>query len=66
MPRSIDIFRPEPLIHTDEEFSMDVGTKKRGDVFEVILNYKVIDDTKSFKMLRITGMNLKPSKRLLT
>ena len=38
---------------------------KDGQKLRVILNYKVIDKTKSFTILRITGAYQFPSKRII-
>jgi len=66
MPQPIFVDRPEPLIHTNEEFIIDIGDKKINDRFRVILNYIVVEKTKSYVLLKITGMSLMPSKRLIT
>jgi len=45
-----------PVFEVSEEFSPELGDKKIGQQLQAILNYEVVEKTKSFLILRITGI----------
>lgn len=46
----------EPTFEVSEEFMPGLGDKKIGQKLQAILNYEVIEKTKSYLILKITGM----------
>ena len=68
MPRLLDVMSPiefEPTIELSEQDVPGLGDITEGQQTRMILNYKVIEKTKSFTILRITGTTLFPSARVI-
>jgi len=65
MAQAIRISRPtyEPVFDISENMAPDIVGVKRGQEFQMIMNYEVIEKTKSFTMLRINSLSLNPSRR---
>ncbi len=62
VPASIEEFESTVRLSDNNLPGLDV---RDGQRIRVILNYKVIDKTKSFTVLRITGAYQFPSKRII-
>ena len=68
MPHLLDISSPiefEPTIELSEQDLPAVGDISEGQRTRMILNYKVIEKTKSFTILRITGSYLFQTSRMI-
>lgn len=65
MPTILNAQQPtiEPDFEVSEEQVPDIGNKRLGQKVDAILNYEVIEKTKSFTILRITWVSLLPSRR---
>lgn len=53
----------DPVFEVSEEFLPALGDKKIGQRLQAILNYEVVEKTKSFLILRITGMYMLAARR---
>lgn len=62
VPETIAEFEPRLKLSDKDLPGLDV---KEGRKVRMILNYKVIEKTKSFTVLRITGAYLFPTARIL-
>jgi hypothetical protein len=56
-----EIFRPN--FEISESLSSDLSDKEPGNKFRAIINYEVIEKTKSFVILRINHVQLLNTKR---
>ena len=68
MPSLLDIQSPiefEPTIILSETDLPAIGDITEGQKTRMILNYKVIEKTKSFTILKITGSMILQSARVL-
>ena len=68
MPRLLSVQSPPdfvPTIELSEQEIPSLGDITEGQKVRMILNYKVIEKTKSFTILRITGAYLFPSARII-
>ena len=65
MTRTITIKRNtiEPSFFISEKLMPDLGDKKIGEKIQSIVNYEVVEKTKSFTILRVSSMYLMPAKR---
>lgn len=64
---SLEEIRQEipPLFEVAEDFAPDLKNVDLNDKLRVILNYKVIEKTKSFVVLQITSIYMLPKNRIL-
>ena len=53
----------EPIFELNENSCIDLGSKIIGQDVQLILNYKVIEKTKNYCILKILSSSLRPSKR---
>lgn len=53
----------DPNFEVSEEAFPDLGNKRLGQRLQAIVNYEVIEKTKSFTILRITSISLLPTRR---
>ena len=58
-----EVSQYEPVFEVCEDINPELGNKKVGQRAQAILNYEVIEKTKSFTILRITGIYLVPTRR---
>ena len=69
MPRMQGIISPieevyKPIFDVPETLSPDLGSKKVGQKIKAIVNFTVIEKTKSYIILRVSSFYLVPSKRI--
>ena len=65
MPLLEDIL-PDPVFVINEELAPDINSFREGQTIRAIVNYKVIEKTKSFAGLKIGSISIKPTARMLT
>ena len=62
---TIQIELPDPMFDIEETFLPEIADLKEGQTINGIINYKVIEKTKRFAVLRIEHLMLNNTKRLL-
>ena len=55
----------EPIFGAHDSIVPEFDDAKIGERFEAILNYEVIEKTKSYVILKVNYVHLKPKKRIL-
>lgn len=55
----------EPTFEVAENMAPDIVDSKIGQGLKMLVNYEVIEKTKSFVVLRINSLSLQPSRRKL-
>ena len=58
-------FTLEPMMDIVENMAPDIVDRKMGQPVQLLVNYEVIEKTKSFTVLRIRSLSLNFSKRKL-
>lgn len=53
----------EPLVDISEEMMLGIGDKKIGQKLQAIIDFDVIEKTKTFTILRIKSVYLLPVRR---
>jgi len=61
IPVFVDDFKPSFEIM--EDTMPDISERKIGQTFQAIINYKVVEKTKSFTVVRVKSIFMMPSKR---
>jgi len=61
--RRLDSVTIEPLIRTFDNQTPEIGECKVGEQFRAVLNYRVIERTKSFVTLKITYIHAVQTRR---
>ena len=60
---SIEDILPDPSFIINEDFAPDINGRKEGQVIRAIINYQVIEKTKSFAGIKIGSMTIRPTAR---
>lgn len=58
-------FKVEPEFTISEIQANQIAEKKIGQTFRGILNFKVIEKTKSYVVIRVGGVTPNPTKRIV-
>lgn len=53
----------QPTFELNENMCLGLGDKKIGQRVQLIVDYQVIEKTKSYCVLKVNGAYLRPSKR---
>ncbi len=63
IPSPTDTF--DSTFDISENVAPDIVGKKKGQAVQIIINYEVIEKTKSFTVLRVNSLSLQVSRRKL-
>lgn len=61
--KTVPFIEYEPVIYVNEKDFPTLADKREGQKLRVIINYKVIEKTKSFSVLKIQAMQVFQTKR---
>lgn len=61
IPSPVNTF--EPTFEISENVAPDIVGKKKGERVQILINFEVIEKTKSFTVLRINSLSLQVSRR---